>query len=295
MLCRFGLVGKMAKLLLAKAINTIRAQNANTNTLSNLTRDYTSPPHLIILVSADITKLRRDVLKQAIASLASFIGSVNYSDSFHVAAAAQRNTDNDNEKQKFEALATIATETEKDNFPRSKTKVVMHNENPMFDSEGISECVRHANQITSTYGIEILSINIISANPVDQNLTSSLASGAVAAAEALQAETAARGQAKAVCINAEAHAQELRIKSAAEGLATVVEAKASAEGEEIIAKGKLKAAELLQNSSIAMELAKIQASAEAIKVGDKFFFGSEPDYMKNVVMPVRAVGGEIDM
>eukprot|EP00978_Attheya_sp_CCMP212_P005788 scaffold12926_cov35-Attheya_sp.AAC.1 len=43
------------------------------------------------VVSADITKLRRDVLKQAIASLAGFIGSVNYSDSFHVAAAAQRN------------------------------------------------------------------------------------------------------------------------------------------------------------------------------------------------------------
>ncbi|KAH8096460.1 hypothetical protein JL720_3832 [Aureococcus anophagefferens] len=40
-------------------------------------------------VSADISKLRRDVLKQAIASLAGFIGSVNYSNSFHVAAAAQ--------------------------------------------------------------------------------------------------------------------------------------------------------------------------------------------------------------
>jgi len=36
-------------------------------------------------LSADITKLRKDVLKQAIASLASFIGSVNYSDSFHIA------------------------------------------------------------------------------------------------------------------------------------------------------------------------------------------------------------------
>ena len=38
---------------------------------------------------ADISKLRKDVLKQAMASLASFIGSVNYSDSFHLAAAAQ--------------------------------------------------------------------------------------------------------------------------------------------------------------------------------------------------------------
>ena len=35
-------------------------------------------------LSADISKLRTDVLKQAIASLASFIGSVNYSDTFHI-------------------------------------------------------------------------------------------------------------------------------------------------------------------------------------------------------------------
>ena len=39
--------------------------------------------------AADISKLQNDVLKQAEASLASFIGSVNYSDTFHVAAAAQ--------------------------------------------------------------------------------------------------------------------------------------------------------------------------------------------------------------
>merc|ERR1712048_204314 len=40
-------------------------------------------------VSSDINKLRSDVLKQAIASLASFMGGVNYSDSFHMAAQAQ--------------------------------------------------------------------------------------------------------------------------------------------------------------------------------------------------------------
>merc|ERR1719330_611546 len=39
---------------------------------------------------SDIKKLRGDVLKQAIASLASFMGGVNYSDSFHMAAQAQK-------------------------------------------------------------------------------------------------------------------------------------------------------------------------------------------------------------
>merc|ERR1711959_830235 len=40
-------------------------------------------------VSADISKLRKDVMKQALASLAGFIGSVNYSESFHMSAAEQ--------------------------------------------------------------------------------------------------------------------------------------------------------------------------------------------------------------
>ena len=39
-------------------------------------------------VSADITKLRKDVLKQSIASLAGFIGGVNYSNTFHVQACS---------------------------------------------------------------------------------------------------------------------------------------------------------------------------------------------------------------
>jgi hypothetical protein len=40
-------------------------------------------------VSADIPKLRQDVLKQAIASLAGFVGGVNYSNTFHMSAASQ--------------------------------------------------------------------------------------------------------------------------------------------------------------------------------------------------------------
>lgn len=35
----------------------------------------------------DIQKLRNDVLKQATASLAAFIGDIRYSDSFHISAA----------------------------------------------------------------------------------------------------------------------------------------------------------------------------------------------------------------
>lgn len=153
------------------------------------------------VVSANITKLRRDVLKQAIASLAGFIGSVNYSDSFHVAAAAQRNMET-----AAEVIAIGDTPVEAiEDSQRDKGTT----DNPMFDAEGMSEAVSHANQLTSNFGVEILSINIISANPVDDNLTASLATGAVASAEALQAETQARGMAKAMKIQAEGEPSSL--------------------------------------------------------------------------------------
>merc|ERR1719359_2254387 len=85
-------------------------------------------------------------------------------------------------------------------------------ENPMYDIEKMGTSVEHANKITRTYGVIIMSINIISASPCDAKLTTSLASGAVASAEALQAETAARGKANAVRIAAEAEAARLKIE-----------------------------------------------------------------------------------
>ena len=84
-------------------------------------------------LTADIATLRNDVLKQAIASLAGFIGSVNYSNSFHVSAAAQRPA---------VETATVATATmlmdgddggglgQEKALPRASAP-----ENPMFDPQ----------------------------------------------------------------------------------------------------------------------------------------------------------------
>eukprot|EP00568_Trieres_chinensis_P007517 CAMPEP_0183293972 /NCGR_PEP_ID=MMETSP0160_2-20130417/2474_1 /TAXON_ID=2839 ORGANISM="Odontella Sinensis, Strain Grunow 1884" /NCGR_SAMPLE_ID=MMETSP0160_2 /ASSEMBLY_ACC=CAM_ASM_000250 /LENGTH=571 /DNA_ID=CAMNT_0025455193 /DNA_START=126 /DNA_END=1841 /DNA_ORIENTATION=- len=232
-------------------------------------------------ISADITKLRRDVLKQAIASLAGFIGSVNYSDSFNVAAAAQRNMET------AEAIPIGEGAT----CPDGRASA----DNPMFDTQGMSEAVAHANNITSKFGVEILSINIISANPVDDKLTQSLATGAVASAEALQAETQARGMAKAMKIEAEAKAITTKINAESEAMATIVKAKADGEAEmvraegakaaEILrAEGSKQAAELIQSSQVAITLETMKTSASAIKNSDKFFFGQEPSYMSNIVM-----------
>lgn len=232
-------------------------------------------------VAADISKLRRDVLKQAIASLAGFIGSVNYSDSFHVAAAAQRNMDM--------AEAVVTGEGRGSGGNTTTT------DNPMFDTDGMSEAVSHANAITRRFGVEILSINIISANPVDQQLTASLSTGAVASAEALQAETKARGLAKASRIDAEATAVTRRIDAESAASATLVKAKADADAEvlraegtktaEILrAEGSRRAADLIETSVTAVNLETLKLSSNALTNKDKFFFGQEPNYMSNIIM-----------
>lgn len=233
-------------------------------------------------VNADIRKLRRDVLKQAIASLASFIGSVNYSDSFNVAAMAQRNLDT------AEAVPV-------GNESGAARTTASGESNPMFDVEGMSEAVTHAGQITAKFGVEIISINIISANPVDHNLTQSLATGAVASAEALQAETQARGLAKAAQIRAESDAITRKIDCDSQAATILIRAKADADAEMLLAEGSKQAeilraqgskdaAALLEGSKVAVALETMRASAKALKPTDKFFFGQEPSYMSNIVM-----------
>ncbi|CAB9506264.1 expressed unknown protein [Seminavis robusta] len=242
-------------------------------------------------ISADITKLRSDLLKQAVASLAAFIGSVNYSDSFHHAAAAKRRMES---KEESGLPAGDADEPESEMRDEAQTNKRSEN-NPMFDTERMAATVAQANQVTSKFGVQILSINVISANPVDSQLTASLASGAVASAKALESETKARGEAKAMKVAAEAEAVTRKITADSEAIATMVRAKAEGDAERIRAEGSKaaeilraqgsrQAAELLQSSEVAVQLERLKMSSAAIKPSDKFFFGQEPAYMSNVVM-----------
>jgi len=218
-------------------------------------------------VSSDITKLRKDVLKQAIASLASFMGGVNYSDSFHMAAAAQK----DGSPNRHKPLGE----------PEAEHRCL---DNPLYDSARMLSSVEHACRTTMSYGVEILSINILSAMPVDESLTKALACGAVASAQALQAETAARGNAKAMRIEAEAIAEKTRIASQGDAEAEVIAATAKAEAARLVADGNKKAADLLATSQVAVDLAKMDKSASLIGQSDKFFFGQEPAYLANLVL-----------
>jgi regulator of protease activity HflC (stomatin/prohibitin superfamily) len=142
------------------------------------------------------------------------------------------------------------------------------------DSRGMSEAVAHANQITNRFDVEIISINTISANPVDYQLTASLASGTVASAEALQAETAACDRAKAMKIETEGYSEAMAtlIKARAEGEAETLRAEGVKAADIIRAEGCKKAAELLESSKDAETFETLRASASAIKGSDTFFF-----------------------
>jgi regulator of protease activity HflC (stomatin/prohibitin superfamily) len=219
-------------------------------------------------VSADITKLRKDVLKQALASLAGFIGGVNYSESFHMSAAEQS-------KKRDPRQSGLLDEPEAE---RGAGKGFT--DNPLYDPQKMMSSVEHANRVTNTYGIEVMSINIISAAPCDAALTKSLASGAVASATALQAETQARGQANAMRIAAQAEAQKFVIEAQGKADSKTIQANALGQSRVITAESD-KAAEVLRGEGEA-ERTRLHADATA-------------DGLKAVAHVVGKPGGEAAM
>jgi regulator of protease activity HflC (stomatin/prohibitin superfamily) len=206
-------------------------------------------------VKQDITKLRNDVLKQALASLAAFIGGVNYSESFHMSAATQ----SEKRLPRGPNAPTRAGSASLLDEPCAEPVGKGFSDNPLYDTEKMMSAVEHSNRVTRTYGIEVMSINIISAAPVDASLTKSLAAGAVASAEALQAETAARGTANAIRISAEATAEKERIESQGLADSEVIQARAMAEATRIKA-ASAKEAEILCGEGAA-ERTRLHAAA----------------------------------
>jgi len=191
----------------------------------------------------DISNIRDNVLTQCMASLAAFVGSLRYSDTVHVQAAH-------------------------DTTPA----IGMAGAASLFDSSKLTTAVGHANSVCSRFGVEIISINIISATPVDKDLSESLTRGATAVAEAERAETAAAGVAKAMMVQARAEADAARIK-----------AQADADAERIRAQGAMDAAQTLEKSNIAVELAKISKTGEALDQKTTFFFGGNAQQLPSLL------------
>mmetsp|Transcript_29509 Transcript_29509/g.68037 ORF Transcript_29509/g.68037 Transcript_29509/m.68037 type:complete len:597 (-) Transcript_29509:279-2069(-) len=207
--------------------------------------------------------LKQDVLKQALASLAAAIGNIRYSGSTHISAN--------------ESITSLPRQLQNkgDASPKgsdSKRRPSKSSEFGTADTAGLASifsvnqmasAVRHANEICSQYGVCIVSINVVSASPVDQELTKALSAGAVASASAEQAETAAQGTAKAKLIASQASAESVRLN-----------AQASADAERLKAQGKKDAAALLEGSKVAVDLAKIERAGELMSEKARFFFGA---------------------
>merc|ERR1712014_224631 len=118
----------------------------------------------------------------------------------------------------------------------------------------------HANAVTNTYGVTILSINVVAAVPADKQLMVSLAQGAVAAAEAQKFEIVAAGKAAAAKTEAKGNAE-----------AAILEAQGAAEAERLRAEGHKAAADLLSRSDVAVKLATIDRTGAALGNNKAFF------------------------
>jgi len=222
---------------------------------------------------SDIEKLKMDVLKQAEASLSSFIGTVNYSGTFAVNSSVHQNMSGGG--------TPVVGAVEAGSDGGGKVEAPASGSSGLFDDSALLTAKEHANEAANRYGVTILSINIISAKPADSSLMKSLASGAVAAAEAQQAETAAYGRARAAKIEAEGHAQ-----------AAIIEARADAEAEVLRAEGASKAAKALESSPIAVELARIDKTGAALKdAKSSMFFGASATDLSALLSNPNVTGG----
>lgn len=204
----------------------------------------------------DITSLRQDVVRQVTSSLAAFIGSVSYSD--HGGHAGMAACVEGKRPDVQSALADPISSSSAETDPEEKERKAL------FDPARLNNSVDHANEICERYGVKILSINLISASPADRGLLDALSQGAVATVAAQQTETAARGQANAMLLQARAEAEAARIR--AEG---------DAKAEVLRAEGSLEAASKLQTSQVAVDLARMKTAGNCLKdtKANTFFFG----------------------
>lgn len=225
-----------------------------------MTRSAEGQEPAVVGVGAN-SHLRRDVLKQSVASLAAAIGSIRYADEVHISASDLVNVDTKNHSQSQQGIEVVPSKVKAFGAGNDEGGGVSQ----IFSVQQMTAAVQHANEICTQYGVSIVSINVISAVPLDKKLEETLSAGAVAAAGAQQAEIAARGNAKARFIEAQSVANASRIQ-----------AQAAADSEVMHAKGKKEAAALLENSEVAVDLAKLEKTGVILGNKTTFFFGSGP-------------------
>merc|ERR1719382_2235372 len=85
-------------------------------------------------------------------------------------------------------------------------------------------------------------------------------------------------------LGAAAAADKARIEAEGLAQAEVIRAKAAADAARLVAEGSRDAADMLSTNPVAVDLARIDKSAQLIGPSDKFFFGQEPSYLSSLVL-----------
>ena len=197
-----------------------------------------------------------------------FVHRSHKSPTLHTNASATAGTGTHASSEPPLADATAAED------PAGDHAAVAQKSSPLFDIDRLQTCVDHANAVTATYGVSIISINIAAAVPSDRTLQSSLAQGAVAAAEAQKVQTVARGRASAALIEARGLAESETIR-----------ARGEAEATKIKAEGAKKAADLLESSDVAVKLAVIEKTGAALSDKSTVFFGADAKNLDAMLGP----------
>merc|ERR1740138_314080 len=127
----------------------------------------------------------------------------------------------------------------------------------LFDVTRLRTCIDHANDITATYGVNIISINVVAAVPNDPALQASLAHRAAAA----------------------------KIEAKGEAEAAIIRAKGEADAEELRALGSKQAADTLASSDTAVRFALIDKTGQALDGNKAFFFGADAKDVGGMLAP----------
>lgn len=159
------------------------------------------------------------------------------------------------------------------------------NSSPLFDVARMQTCLDHANGVTNTYGVSILSINVVAAVPADKSLMVSLAQGAVAAAEAQKFEVVASGKAAAAKIEARGLAEATILRARGDSQAEALRAEGEAAAERTRADGQKSAALLLSTNDVAVRLALIDRAGQAIGNNKAYFFGADATDVGSLLSP----------
>jgi len=239
--------------------------------------------------------MRNDVNLQVVSSLASLLGRIQYGT--HGTKGAHKVTAKPDSMQDTAEEAAGEHGQLNDLEPESEEKL---SRKALWDPNRLQSAVRDANNICNRYGVEILSINLISAAPADRQLVEIMSRGAVATVSAEERTKAAMAEANSTLIVAQAEAAKaeaaaqaklIEAKAEADALAIAVQgeatraqaaadamlvrANAEAQAERAKAEGNRDAGLLMAESEVAVQLAKLRIAYGpfAENQSSTFFFG----------------------